>query len=235
MIDLGLIAQARKAVSSKPREHVTPAILLAFVLQESSGVPYFIDTKPGSLYAANIAMAVVHKIRDKHGRVVRTVETGLTAGEVRQAIVIPPEIDGYKVPPVLVGRPAKFRFEYGYWKRLGHLPKMQRFRMASSWGLVQFMGPNIIGRWQGDGDPSNGDKDEDRDRFIQRFAADIPLQLLYAAGMIDELLEQAGGDVDGAYRGYNSGDVNSSRPDVIARAKAVAKSHEQLKLQLARS
>jgi len=211
MIDLGIIATAKRAVETKPRRFVTPAILLAVVMQESSGVAIFIDTKPGSLFAANMYEAKYPAIFDRDGKIIGRANTGLTDQEIKQAVIIPAEIDGWRVPKELVGKVAKFRFEYSYWKRYGSLPKVERFRMSSSWGLVQFMGPNVV----------KGAKDPDL--FIQRFAADLPLQLLYAAGMIDDLLGPAG-DVERMYRAYNSGNPDSKNSKVVARAVAVEKS-----------
>ena len=222
MIDPGLIAAAKKAVEAKPRQFLTPAILLAVVLQESRGVPYFTDTKPGSLYALNVADAIVHTVRDGHGNPIRQVVTGLKEPEIRQAIIIPEIVDGWRVPRSMVGQRAKFRFEYGYWQNYGHLEKMHRFRMSCSWGLTQIMGPNITDQLIGD--PA--------DLFIQRFAADVALQLLYGAGIIEGLLEKSHGSVDHAYRGYNSGQIDSTSVAVINRAKAVERSALEIALQI---
>lgn len=212
MIDLGLIAAAKKAVATKPRSFVTPSVLLAFVMQESHGVPYFEDTKPGSLYSINVHDAMFPARCDEHGTIIERLNTGLLEKEIRQAIIIAPDINGYRPSRAMIGQPAKFRFELSQWNRFGSLPKMQRFRMACSWGLVQFLGVNIVGKLT----------DDTADEFIQRFAADTAMQLLYASGMIDELLVRTHGDVDRAYKGYNSGDIDSHNAKVMARSKAVA-------------
>lgn len=228
-LDRGLVALARKAVAAKPRHYVTVHDLLAVVQQESHGMPYFTDTKPGSIYSLNVAAAITYhkKVRarnslgqplvDEKGNPVfvrKAFNTGLTQRDILKAIIIPEQIGSFRPSKTLVGQKAKFRFEYGYWERFSNIADpIQRFRMASSWGMVQFMGPNISGKLAG----------EEADLFIQRFAADLDMQLLYGAGLLDELLVRARGSMDHAYRGYNSGDVNSDNPDVIARAKNVAK------------
>lgn len=223
MIDPGLITLAKKAVETKPRKHVTPAILLAVVMQESHGMPYFVDTKPGSIFAANIYDAQYPPIW-KDDKIIGRATTGLRESEIRQAITIPEVLGKWRPPRAMVGKMAKFRFEHSYWKRHGHLDKMERFRMSSSWGLVQFMGPNI----------TKGMDRDDADYFIQKFAADVPLQLLYGAGMLDDLLIAAEGNVDHAYRAYNSGNPESKNAKVIARAKGVERRALEIDLYLKR-
>lgn len=224
MIDLGLIALARKAVASKPRDYITPSILLAVVMQESGGCPYFIDTKPGSLYHLNVGAACKYfKKRRKPDGSWETLGpffTGFKPNDIRQMITVPDEIDGWRVPQAMRGHLAKFRFEYGYWERFNNLGKTDRFYMSCSWGLVQFMGPNIS---------KQGDIG-----FIKRFAADVPLQLLYGAGMVDDLLTNNHGDLVKAYKAYNSGNPNSTRRDVIDRAEAVARRALEIELELKR-
>lgn len=221
MIDRGLIAAATKAVESKPRHFVTPAILLAVVLQESHGVPYFTDTKPGSQFKMNVfgAMSYTKHYRRPDGtKTSTTYQTGLKESDIRRMTTIEKELDKWEVPAVMAGQLAKFRFEYSYWERYSSLPTEKRFLMSCSWGLAQFMGPNIT--------------KPDKIDFIRRFRADVPMQLLYAAGMIDELLERTNGDVNRMYRAYNSGDADSEDLAVLARAKSVATSAEQIKSQL---
>lgn len=215
MIDLGLAALAKKAVDSKPRHFVTPAILLAVVDQESHCANLFIDTKPGSMYALNMQDAIIHKVRDKTGKVINRISTGLKESEIRQWITLPETIDGWQVPREFAGQKSKFRFEYGWWKHYANISnREERFRLSSSWGLVQFMGFNVVG--------NSGKTGEAAIKMIQRFAADVPEQLLHAAGTFDDLLVRAHGDVLRAYKGYNSGDVDSENSAVIARAQAVA-------------
>lgn len=228
-MDVGLIAAAKKAVGEKPRRHVTPAHLLAVVQQESGGVPYFIDTKPGGLYAANVQMAVEYfkwRKDTKTGQRVRVgpFRTGFNRQEIHELITIPGRVGDWIAPKDLQGKPAKFRFEYSYWesRKFQHLSPEDRFYMASSWGLVQFMGPNITGQAT----------TPEAIQFIRRFTADIPMQLLYGAGMLDDLLAQAGGDLHKAYRGYNSGDIDSQQPAVIARADNVVKNYQRIKQQI---
>ena len=242
MIDPGLIAKAKKAVAGKPRKYVTPAILCAFVMQESSGVPYFVDHKPGSIFRMNLNAALKIK-RTIPGRFLTADEckkaghdpkllprkpsttviepTGLTEKDIRDIITIPAKVGDWDVPAAMRGQLAKFRFEPGYWKKFPHLDKTDRFIYSCSWGLVQFMGPNIA-----------PEPDEQGIAFIKRFMADVDLQLSYAAGMIDQLLVRAKGDVNKAYRGYNSGNVNSDNPAVVARANNVQKLLRQIEEQI---
>jgi len=220
MIDPGLVAKAKKAVAGKPRKYVTPAILCAFVMQESSGVPYFVDHKPGSIFRMNLNAALTIK-RKKDGKIVERIPTGLTEKDIRDVITIPAKVGDWEVPAAMRGQLAKFRFEPGYWKKFPHLDKSDRFIYSCSWGLVQFMGPNI-----------SRVPDEQGIAFIKRFMADVDLQLMYAAGMIDQLLVRAKGDVNKAYRGYNSGNVNSDDPAVIARANNVQKLLRQIEEQI---
>jgi hypothetical protein len=219
VIDLGLLAALKKAVTAKPRKFLTPAILGAVVLQESGGVPYFIDTKPGSLYRLNILGAVKYRhVTDRSDgtRTVQMIETGIREREIRDVIMIPPMVEHYQVPKIMRGQLAKFRFEPSYWVQYPNLAKMDRFLYSCSWGLGQVMAPHL------------GQPDALGFNFIRRFMADTDLQLLYAAGMVEELLERADGDVLGAYKGYNSGDVNSENAAVIARAQIVARSAQQI-------
>lgn len=217
-IDLGLIAQAKTAVAAKPRKWVSPEMLLAFVMQETSGVPYFIDHKPGSLCYANIFDAVGYrrKVKDANGKL-QTIRvfTGLTSGQIREEITIKEKVGNWTAPRVMRGQLAKFRFEPGYFikhkKRFPELSLIDLFLYSSSWGLVQFMAPNIV---KGGPTPENLE-------FIRRWRADPAMQLLYGAGMIDDLLVKTKGNVHHAYRGYNSGDINSPRPDTNKRADNV--------------
>lgn len=232
MIDLGLLNLVKKAIEKKPRNHVTPARLLAVLMQESSGMPYFVDTKPGSLLQNNINMAVNHmeQYKSADGKVVsiRPIPTGLTKPMIMDIITIKDKIGDYEVPRTMVGKIAKFRFEYGYFRLYKHLPLRERFIYSCSWGMCQFMGPNI-----------SKVPDKKGIEFILRFAADVEMQLLYAAGMVDELLTRSNGDMEAAYRAYNSGRsalvwkdkngvIRHQRADVIARGKAVAKSAETI-------
>lgn len=220
MIDVGLVAKAKKAVTSKTRKHVTPAILCAFVQQESGGVPYFVDHKPGSIYRMNLAAAlkIAHR-NPKTGKIER-IPTGLTEQDIRAIITIPNKLGEWEVPSIMRGQLAKFRFEPGYWRKFPQLELHDRFIYSCSWGLVQFMGPNI-----------SPVPDRQGIDFIKRFMADVDLQLMYAAGMIDQLLVRADGDVNKAYRGYNSGNVHSTDPAVIARANNVQKHLREIEEQ----
>lgn len=197
MIDLGLLAQINRAIAAKPRKHVTPAILLAIAMQESHQLPYFIDTKPGSQFAMNLHTA---------SRI-----TGINAKTLTDFVRIEPIEGGWKVPACMVGKLAKFRCEPGYWKRYTDLAPLDRFVYSCSWGIFQFMGPNIA--------KNHTPKDIE---FIKRFAADVPMQCVYAAGMVDDLLDH--GSVDAMYRAYNSGDPHCKNPEVVARARAVSQS-----------
>ena len=227
-LDLGLLAQARTAVAAKPRKFLTPEILLAFVYQESGGVPYFIDHKPGSLCYANIYSAVGYKRtlkKDDGTKQVIRVFTGLTAMQITKEITLPEKVGNFTVPKVMRGQLSKFRFEPGYFikhkKRYPQLSLIDLFLYSSSWGLVQFMGPNIVKSPT----PENLE-------FIRRFRADPAMQLLYGSGMIDDLLVKTNGNVHHAYRGYNSGDVNSTRADTNERADNVMKLLKSIKGQI---
>jgi len=205
-IDLGLLESARKAIAAKPRHFITPQVLLAVVMQESHGMPYFVDTKPGSQYKQNVYGAT-------------RPYTGLTEKDVRGAILLPAKIGDFEVPKTMQGQLAKFRLEPSYWHR--YTPdkyplladKIMRFYFCSSWGMVQFMGPNISHEPTAEGI-----------EFIRRFSADVGMQLVYGAGMIDGLLQANHGDVDAMYRAYNSGNPHSHDPAVIARAQSVTRS-----------
>lgn len=209
MLDLGLIAAAKKAVAAKPRKYVNPEILLAFVMQESSGVPYFVDHKPGSLFAANVYEACNYKKRigpPGNKKIIR-VATGITPAQIRQWVTIPEKIGDFQVSKTMRGQLAKFRFEPVYWvktcKRYPHLSLEDKFIFSSSWGLVQFMAPNICK----EPTPENL-------QFIRRWIADPALQLVYASGMIDGLLVTAKGNIHTAYKGYNAGAGNMFRKDI---------------------
>ena len=205
MIDFGLVAAAKKAVTAKPRQHVTPAILCAVAIQESSGVPYFIDTKPGSLWSLNLRDAKRH--------------TGFTERQIRDMITIPLKIGKYVPPRIMQGQLAKFRFEPGYWNKYAHLARTDRFYYSCSWGLCQFMGPNI-----------SKDPDTKGIEFIKEFMANTDLQLLYGAGMLEELLDTNHGDLFKSYCEYNSGDPNCKAPAVIRRAKDVVEKAREVQL-----
>jgi hypothetical protein len=220
MIDVGLIAKAKKAVASKPRKFVTPAILCSFVQQESNGVPYFIDHKPGSLFRMNLNAAMKINYRNPKTGKIEKVSTGLSEKDIRGLITIPNKLGEWEVPPAMRGQLAKFRFEPGYWRKFPQLELHDRFIYSCSWGLVQFMGPNI-----------SPVPDKQGIDFIKRFMADVDLQLMYAAGMIDQLLVKANGDVNKAYRGYNSGNVNSTDPAVIQRATNVQRHLREIEEQ----
>lgn len=215
MIDLGLLSSAAKACLAKPRAKVTPSILAAVVMQESGGAPYFVDTKPGSLYSVNMSDAVQHVMKQRmpDGRlvVIGSISTGLTRKDITEVITIPAQVGNYRVPIAMAGRLAKFRFEYEYWKENAHIADLKdRFLFSCSWGLCQFMGPNI-----------SKEPTTEGLGFIKKFIADVDMQLLYGAGMIDHLLVANHGDIEAMYRAYNSGSANSHDPKVIARAQAV--------------
>lgn len=242
MIDLGLLKFIEEAIAKKPRRWLRPSTLMAFVMQESSGAPFFIDTRPGSLYSMNIKGAQAYRHADPHDkRKAIIISTGLKEADIKKWITIPKKIGDWSVPPGMVGKLAKFRFEHGYWERYRRdIPDdYTRFMYSCSWGLVQFMSPNI-----------SKTHDEAGINFIRRFAADIPLQLLYGAGMAEDLLERASKPVseafledlrerkidpkiidqvknatqiERAYKGYNSGRIDSIDPAVIRRAQEVKK------------
>lgn len=252
MIDLGLLQLINEAIVKKQRRWIKPSTLMAVILQESHGQPFFIDTRPGSLYSLNMLSSEKYNKTDPHDKRKRIViTTGLKRAEIHKWITIPKKIGDWSVPPGMVSKLAKFRFESGYWERYRTaIPDdYSRFIYSCSWGLVQFMGPNI-----------SKTHDQAGIDYIRRFAADIPLQLLYGAGMVEDLLERAskpisaeliklwkdGGYVKGIwvpplepevfkacvnatqiermYKGYNSGRIDSTDKAVIKRAQAVKQS-----------
>lgn len=220
MIDLGLWALAKKAVATKPRKFVTPAILCAVVLQESHGQPTFKDTKPGSQFDQNLRTAQCYsKHFDKPTKGFTLIKTGLVASQIRGWVTIPAKVGDYVVPRFLVGQYAKFRLEPSYWERNKELAPADRFLYSCSWGLCQFMAPNI-----------SKEPTPEGLQFIRRFAADPLMQLVYGAGMIEQIMSE-GHDVYSMYREYNSGSANSTNPDVEARAANVA----ALAIQIAQS
>lgn len=223
-VEPGLLAAAKKAISAKPRKYVTPEILLAFVMAESGGVPYFVDHKPGSLFAANTFGACRYKKIDKKTGKVFRIETGMTPAEIRQWVTIPEKIGDFQVSKAMRGQLAKFRFEPSYWARTNRyypdLSLEDKFIFSSSWGLVQFMAPNICKLPT----PENL-------QFIRRWIADPDMQLVYAAGMVDSLLVTTKGNVHHSYRGYNSGDVNSTRTDTNQRADNVLRLLHDIEIQ----
>lgn len=257
MIDLGLLKFIEEAIAKKPRRWLRPSTLMAVIMQETHGQPFFIDTRPGSLFSLNMLGSEKYNKTDPHDKRKKIViVTGLKRAEIQKWITIPKQIGDWKVPPAMVGKLAKFRFEPGYWERYRkEIPDdYSRFIYSCSWGLVQFMGPNI-----------SKTHDQAGIDYIRRFAADIPLQLLYGAGMVEDLLERAskpisaekikfwkdGGwvydpiskknvripplkpeifeactkatQIERAYKGYNSGRIDSTDPAVIRRAQAVKK------------
>lgn len=199
MIDLGLIAAARKAVASKPRRFVTPAHVVAVAMQESHGVPTF--TPWEAQYRANLRAAINI--------------TKMNEGEIRKLIIIPVAVNGWKVPTMLVNKFAKFRCEPGYWKRFRDLPAADRFYMSCSWGLGQLMGAHLPDA-----------------NAVRRFLADVPQQVLWVAGMMDQLLISSHGDLKRAYAGYNSGDIDCQDRAVLHRCDEVEKYFEQAEKQI---
>lgn len=253
MIDLGLLQFVSEAIAKKPRRWLKPSTLMAVVDQESHGAPFFIDTRPGSQYSLNMKGAQVYRHTDPHDkRKAIIVSTGLKEAQIKQWITIPRKIGDWSVPSGMIGKLAKFRFESGYWEKYRtDIPDdYTRFMYSCSWGLVQFMSPNI-----------SKTHDEAGINSIRRFSADIPLQLLYGAGMVEELLERASKpisteqierwqkgyaymhgkeetkvppltpeifqlctnatQIERAYKGYNSGNIDSHDLSVIKRAQAV--------------
>jgi hypothetical protein len=219
-LDVGLIANAKKAIAAKPRKYITPAILLAVIMQESGGCCYFLDLKSASQFKMNVYGAMAYNKKDSDGKINR-IYTGFNENNIRNMSIIDPKIQDFIVNKQLVGKIAKFRFEPTYWEKYSHLVPETRFIFSCSWGLPQFMGSNI-----------SKVLDDIGALYIKRWRADIALQLETASTFIDELLEQSKGDVNRMYRGYNSGDINSTSPEVIYRADAVEKSDHVYQLQL---
>lgn len=215
-----LVMLAKKVVAATTPKHVTPAILLAVIMQESSGVAFFFDTGFGSLFKMNIFGAMKYRKKKADGTF-EIIYTGLREGQIRTMATIGPTVGKYIVNKLIVGNIAKFRFEPAYWERFAHLPIETRFIFSCSWGLPQFMGPNI-----------NRVLDETGAEYIKQWRADLSMQLTSAVHFIDNLLEHSHGDVNKMYRGYNSGDINSANPDVIYRANAVEKAANLYQIQI---
>lgn len=149
------------------------------------------------------------------GTAVKT--TGLPKTMIGEAITI------RKGP--YVGQMAKFRLEPSYWdwaqkQRLNSLQMM--LMMSCSFGVGQQMM-----RWA-----VPAGQVETWTAFVENFKADTGLQLQYLLGNLKKLLDEAEGDLDRAYRGYNSGDINSQNLAVMARAANVVKLRNEIQSAL---
>lgn len=122
------------------------------------------------------------------------------------------------------GKAAKFRLEPGYWEwalqQQLDTPS-EKFLCACSIGIAQQMMRWILPA--GEGNWSS---------FINDFMGSLSLQMAYLAGNLEKLLIEANGDLLKAYKAYNSGDMNSSDPAVIARANRVIAYRSQVQKEL---
>lgn len=181
----GLVDACKKAIATKTRTHPRghPAVkvedMLAVIKKESSFNPVFLEGE--RQLKENLATAVW--------------ATGLRESEIRALITISPRVGYWKVPRELSGRLAKWRLEPEWYVKSMRLHFLNAFYWSSSWGLVQFMGFNICP------DVTR----EDLPNIIQRFAADIPMQLLYCAGELEKLLKLSNYNRPLAFTRYNAG------------------------------
>lgn len=134
------------------------------------------------------------------------LNSSLSPNQIKTIITIPDNINGIVIDPFMAGKMAKFRFEKGYWKKFPELDPVTRFRVSCSWGISQVMGANIS---------------KTKGLQIQLFSANIKQQLSWTANELERLLRLASGDVFKMYKGYNSGNINSTNLDVINRAREV--------------
>ena len=218
IVDLGLINKTEKACALKPRKFVTPAILCAVAIQESNGIPYFQDTKPGSIFSMNLGPAICYhkKIGEVDGKpIFAAYKTGLYEKDIRRIITIPAKVNNYQPAKQMVGMMAKFRFEPSYWERNAKLENLEeRFLYSCSWGVMQFMGPNAA---------YNLGPCEAGFNRIREFMCSPDMQLAAGADYIENIMAKISGhDCEHMYREYNSGNPNSTNPDVEKRALAVA-------------
>ena len=122
------------------------------------------------------------------------------------------------------GKLAKFRFEPGYWHwAAGQTTNSTslRFLISCSLGVGQQMMRWVL--------PTD---ELEWGRFIERFKSDVGLQLTYVVGSLDKLLGETEGDLFRAYKGYNSGNINSKDPQVILRALHVVELRDKIQQQL---
>jgi len=123
------------------------------------------------------------------------------------------------------GHMAKFRFEPAYWEWSGtqRCNSLQlRIQLSCSFGIGQQMMRWII---------PHGKPDE-WIAFIENFKADTGMQLKYLLSNLNKLLQKTGNDLDHAYRGYNSGDINSDNLAVLVRAENVVKARNKIREEL---
>jgi len=153
--------------------------MLAVIKKESSYSPVFLEGE--RQFRENLATAVN--------------ATGLRETEVRALITIPARIGFWKVSRELAGRLAKWRLEPAWYVKGMQEDFLHAFYWGSSWGLVQFMGFNVCPNINDPGLPNK----------IQRFAADIPMQLLYCAGELEKLLILSNHNRPLAFTRYNAG------------------------------
>lgn len=161
-------------------------------MQESGGNPLFLPQD--NLFKSN--MLAAQRI------------TTLSSREIVKIVTLPEVVGTFTVPKEMAGKVAKFRLESVYWAANALREPSDRFRISSSWGLTQVIGSNIS-------------KGSSAGLNILHFSANIEWQLHKAADMLENLLLHSKGNINHMYRGYNSGRIDSSNPQVIARANKV--------------
>lgn len=125
---------------------------------------------------------------------------------------------------VLAGQIAKFRCEPGYWEWTAtkQIPSVSlRFLCSCSIGIGQQMIRWVL--------PATKDA---WDEFVESFKTNVDIQLEYLIKALEKLLGETEGDLFKAYKGYNSGDIYSTNPDVIERAKHVVALRDKAQLML---
>ena len=122
------------------------------------------------------------------------------------------------------GQIAKFRLEPAYWSwtaKLRLASVTERILCSCSFGVGQKMM-----RWML---PTN------RDRWlivIEDFKGNVDQQIRQLAVDLEILLQITHGDLQGAYKGYNSGNTASQDPNVVMRAQHVVALAAEIKKQL---
>jgi len=132
---------------------------------------------------------------------------------------------GTKLPPSLLrdamkikqgpltGAVAKFRFEPSYWEwsgKHGLSSPTERFLCSCSIGIGQQMM-----RWVLPAD------EKEWLPFIENFKGNVDTQLSFCIKEMHRLMVATKGDLFRAYKGYNSGNIDSKNADVVRRALRV--------------
>jgi len=149
----------------------------------------------------------------------------LRAASVTTTLPIAMIVDAMKIQAgIYKGKIAKFRLEPSYWIWTGKQKlssPTERLLCACSFGVGQKMM-----RWIVIGNP------DDWIGQIEQFKSSLDTQLAYLIHDMDRLLSSTQGDLLQAYKGYNSGYVNSVDPAVVARAQNVVALAKEVETQL---